>query len=324
VENEKQKGLKPVVIQKTGLAAAERHFKAPAAPNTFKFDSFSDFIASLGYSQLSFEYNEEDLVLWVTITPERPCYTLSLLQELNDFHSKLRNHFKGQEYSCHEALQFLVWKSGIPGIFNLGGDLPYFIELIRAGEKDRLLAYAHSCVEAVFNNYDNFGLPIVNIALVQGDSLGGGFESVISSGIIISEKSSQFGLPEVMFNMFPGMGAFSLLARRFGAVKAEKMILGGRICSAGELYDMGLIDVVAEDGEGEQAVNSYIKRHKRGYLSIAAVHQVRKIVTPMTLKELKDITELWVETAFKVSEMDLKKMARLSSAQEKRLRRSSS
>jgi DSF synthase len=302
----------------TGLDAAEAHF----APNTtpLKFNSFSDFVQSLNYTQISFDYKQEDRTLWVALKPDRPCYTLSMLQELNDFHSKMRHHFTGQDYTCTDTLHFLVWKSDIPGIFNLGGDLPLFIETIRSGDREKLRSYAYSCVEAVFNNYDNFGLPIINVALVQGDALGGGFESVLSSSVVIAEKSTQFGLPEVIFNMFPGMGAFSLLMRRLNAAKAEQMILNGRICSAAELQDIGLVDIIADDGDGEKAVNAYIKRHRKSYLSISSIHRVRKTVFPMTLSELRDVTDIWVETAFKVSDFDLKKMERLSNAQEKRLK----
>jgi len=50
------------------------------------------------------------------------------------------------------------------------------------------------------------------------------------------------------------MGAYTLLARRLDPARAEKLILSGKIYSAEELFDMGVVDVLANDGEGEQAV----------------------------------------------------------------------
>ena len=60
------------------------------------------------------------------------------------------------------------------------------------------------------------------------------------------------GLPEILFNLFPGMGAYSLLARRLGMKKAEEMILSGKIFEARELHEMGVVDMIVPSGEGER------------------------------------------------------------------------
>ena len=41
------------------------------------------------------------------------------------------------------------------------------------------------------------------------------------------------------------------------------MILSGRIYTAEELHQIGLVDVVAEDGEGEVALYEWIKKQHR-------------------------------------------------------------
>ena len=62
----------------------------------------------------------------------------------------------------------------------------------------------------------NFGLPIVTISLVRGNALGGGFEIALSGDVIIAERSAMMGFPEILFNCFPGMGAFQTLSSRVG------------------------------------------------------------------------------------------------------------
>jgi hypothetical protein len=54
--------------------------------------------------------------------------------------------------------------------------------------------------------------------------------------------------PENLFGLFPGMGAYSLLARRLGAAMAEEMILSARTYTADEMKDAGLVHIVAEPG----------------------------------------------------------------------------
>ena len=68
-------------------------------------------------------------------------------------------------------------------------------------------------------NMLGLGLPLITIALVQGEALGGGFESILSFDVVIAERDARFGLPEAMFGLFPGMGAHSFLSRRLGSAQ---------------------------------------------------------------------------------------------------------
>ena len=127
------------------------------------------------------------------------------------------------------------------------------------------------------------------------------------------------GLPEILFNLFPGMGAYSLLARRLGMRAAEKFILSGNIYDAAELYDMGIVDVLAEDGEGVQAVHDYIRRNSRARNGIQAIQQVRQRYNPLRYDELLDIVNIWVDAALRLEAKDLRMMERLVRAQNKRI-----
>ena len=73
------------------------------------------------------------------------------------------------------------------------------------------------------------------------------------------------------------MGAFSLLSRKIGFAAAEKMILSGSLYTAEQLYDMGVVDILAEKGEGEVAVYRYIKSTRRNMNSYRAMQKVKDI-----------------------------------------------
>ena len=136
--------------------------------------------------------------------------------------------------------------------------------------------------------------------------------------MIVAERNAKFGLPEILFNMFPGMGAYSLLSRRLGAARAEQIILSGRLYGAEELHEMGLVQVLAESGDGVAAVRSFIARGSRRHGGSCAVYQAGRQVNPLTLDELQRVTNLWVDAALQVSETDLRKMERLAAAQRRR------
>lgn len=255
---------------------------------------------------------------WCYLNPvERPSFTHGLLRDLSAVQDIFKRMFAAAPRD-EPPFRYVVVDSRTPGVFNLGGDLVYFSELIRAQDRERLREYGRACINVIYHNAVAYGLPLVTIALVRGDALGGGFEAALTFDILVAEKGAKFGLPEILFNLFPGMGAYSLLERRIGAAKAEKMILSGRIYSAEELYAMDLVHVLAEPGEGEAAVRDYIRRHGRRQQAQAAVYNVGRTVRPLAYSELLEVVDIWVETALGLQKSDLRKMERLAAAQGKR------
>ena len=153
--------------------------------------------------------------------------------------------------------------SDVDGVFNYGGDLRLFTSYIQKNDKAALLDYAMHCIDLVYQNHTHFDVDLTSISLVQGDALGG-FEAAVSANVVIAERGAKMGLPETLFNMFPGMGAYSILSRKIGYNAAERMILSGKVFAAEELYEMGLVNILAEEGEGELAVFRYMNSVKRG------------------------------------------------------------
>ena len=268
--------------------------------------------AALEYTQFSTRYDSETSTIWCWMNPEpRPCMNEKLMDELVQLQQQLTDTYTHQQEGVIWPFRHLVLASKIPGIFNLGGDLGLIKEYIVNNEEDKLREYAYKATNLIHRNINNLDLPITMVSLVQGQALGAGFEAALSCDVIIAERSSKLGFPEILFNLFPGMGAYNLLARRIGTALAERIILSGRTYSAEELFDMGVIDVIAEDGEGEQAIVNYLNSHNQSHNTIRAMKKIRQIVHPITQQDLFDIVDIWMEAATKLSEKDLSKMERL-------------
>ena len=267
------------------------------------------------YRELDIRYDLKQRAIWCHMWPSsRPCCTPELLAELEHFHRAIEHRIKlNTENGKRDELCFLVLASRVPGVFNLGGDLTLFLKLIRAGDREGLFRYVKSCVDLLHVGYH---MPITTISLVQGDALGGGFEGALSTHVLIAERRAQMGLPDVLFNLIP-VAAYSLLARRLGPARAERLILSGRVYSAEELYEMGVVDVLAENDEGEEAVNAYIKKQSRANNSYQAIHKVRDIYQPLNYDELLQIAKVWLDAAMRLSERDLRVMERLAQSQDK-------
>jgi len=251
-------------------------------------------------------------------TPGRACFKPALVDEILYYQQALSDRLRVEsQYGRNDSIAHVVLASD-SDVFNLGGDLELFCRLIRAGDRNGLLGYARQCVRGVHAFHAGLGVGAHTIALVQGDALGGGFEAALSCHTIVAEEGVNMGLPEVLFDLFPGMGAYSFLCKRIAPHQAEKLMLEGNVYSSDELFKMGLVDVLVPKGEGVKAVDEVIRNNRRIPHARAAMHRVRSMSQPVTLEEMMSITEVWVDTALQLGEKSLRTMERLVRAQYRR------
>ncbi len=277
-------------------------------------------VAGQDYSDLDVAISEEDRAFWCFMKPRgRPSFTLPLLRDLSHMQALIDALFRATPRGADAPFDYFVLGSRARGVFNLGGDLTLFAQKIRAGDRDSLRAYAQACVTIGYANYTGWGHGVVTIALIQGDALGGGLEAPLSCDVMVAERQARFGLPEILFNLFPGMGAYTYLSRRMGMVKAEEMILSGRLYTAAEMHALGVVDILVDPGEGERAVRDYIARTRSRLRAQSAIFKVRRRVMPIDIAELRDVADLWVDTALSLSDQDLRRMARIAAAQDRAL-----
>ncbi len=244
---------------------------------------------------------------------DRPSYNPEFLKDFEAWQGGIQAMFAGDE----EELRYLILGSRWPGVYSLGGDLGLFAQKIRNRDREALVDYGRTCVRILHRNINALDLPVVTIALVQGDALGGGFESLLSFNVIIAERGVKFGFPESLFGLFPGMGAYSLLARRIGAARAEEMILSGRSYTAEEMHEVGIVHVLAEPGQGIEATRAYIHKQRWRRNGSRAVYLAGRQVAPLELDELERIVEIWADACLQLSDRDLRLMERLVAAQDR-------
>jgi len=278
-------------------------------------------LAALPLEEMDVVYDGNEGVLFAYFNfVGRPSFTPAILRDIGRLQDMVRTLFAAGGGSA--PIKYLVWDSHMPGVWNLGGDLDLFATMIRRQDRDGLMRYARAVIEEGYANATNLNLPLITVSLVRGDALGGGFEAALSSNVIIAERGAKFGLPEILFNLFPGMGAYSYLVRRITPAQAERMITSGRLYTAEELHELGVVDVLADDGLGTEALYDYIGRSGRRHAAHRAIFRARDRVNPLSIDELIDIAVSWVDTALGLAECDLRKMARLVVAQDRRKGRS--
>ena len=274
---------------------------------------------SRGYATIRTESTPDNAAHWLFMhadaaTGIRPCCRKDMLDEMWSVMSQIT--LSPAERNSGRLRHFVLASDATA--YNLGGDLALFAQLIREGNRDRLLAYAQRCVEGVHHLHTGFGGDVRSIAVIQGDALGGGLEMALACHTIIAEEGCGMGLPEVLFGLFPGMGAYSFLCKRVSPQLAERLILEGSILPSQEWHRMGVVDMLVPKGEGEAAVNDVIRRQQRAPHAHLAMNAVRGIGQPVGYDELMGITEVWVDTALALGDKALRTMERIVKAQERR------
>lgn len=264
------------------------------------------------FSQLKAYYEEDRRTMWMMLrSAPRPCFNQQLVTDI----------IRLARVARESGLRFDFWVTGslVPEIFNVGGDLSFFVDVIRKGERDRLMAYARSCIDGVWEIYNGFGTDAISIAMVEGSALGGGFEAALAHHYVLAQKGAKLGFPEIAFNLFPGMGGYSLVARKSTMRVAETLISTGESRFAEWHAEQGLIDEVFEPGDAMMATRTFIDVMRPMLNGTRAMLRARQRVLPLSRAELMEITEDWVHAAFMLEEKDISFMERLVVLQNRRV-----
>jgi enoyl-CoA hydratase len=100
----------------------------------------------------------------------------------------------------------------------------------------------------------------VVIAAVNGLALGGGCELALSCDIRIASENARFGFPEVKLGLMPGYGGTQLLPRLIGVGRAKYTILSGEVLTAGEAWQLGLVEKVCPPDRLMEEVDILVKK----------------------------------------------------------------
>ena len=247
-------------------------------------------------------------------------FSVDLLNDLCDLYKSIRDGggtwLAGGSF---QPINYVVLKSANPEYFSLGGDLAHFRECIQLGDKRGLRDYSMQCVDMIYDWSSHLGKQTTTISLVQGRALGGGFEAALASDYLIAEEQSEFGFPEILFGLFPCTGGMSLLARRVGPYQAERMMSNGKIYSAKELKDLGVVDEICPTGKGPATVEKFVAEHQKHWHARLALQRGRARLSPLNYQELRTVVEEWVDIAMNLGETDLRVMDMLIKMQRARL-----
>jgi len=97
-------------------------------------------------------------------------------------------------------------------------------------------------------------LPVPVVAAVRGRALAGGAGLATACDIVLADDGARFGYPEVKVGFVPAM-VMTMLRRAVGEKQAFDLVATGRVLSAREAFDMGLVSRVVPAGALDAAAD---------------------------------------------------------------------
>ena len=134
----------------------------------------------------------------------------------------------------------------------------------------------------------------------------------------MAERTAKFGLPEILFNLFPGMGGYSLLRRRVGERMAKTLIEDGTDAQCGRAARTRPDRRRVRARRGRDDLAQLVARSAGRFGTDLALKRVRQRTDLLSKAELVDIVDVWVELALGLGEAELRRMDCLARHQERR------
>lgn len=157
--------------------------------------------------------------------------SIAAMTELGDVLASLRR----------DMPKALVLRSAKPAGFCMGADLKDFSQLGNEADAVRQLVDAHLLAQQLID------LPCPTLAVLHGETLGGGLELALCCDMRLATPDTRTGLPEILVGLHPGLGATARLPDLIDPMLAMRMMLTGKALKAEEAHKAGLIDQIAAE-----------------------------------------------------------------------------
>jgi enoyl-CoA hydratase len=168
--------------------------------------------------------------------------------------------------------------SGRGQCLGAGGDIKWMRERTRAEDGATLRAFFRG-IQSLFDDIDR--LPIPTVAVIHGMALGGGLEVALACDMRIATEDARIGLPEATIGLIPAAGGTQRLTEIVGRPKALELMCTGRVMSAVEAYQLGLVNRVVPSEELALATDELVAAVLRS--------------TPAALSAIKDCVRTRIE-----------------------------
>lgn len=231
----------------------------------------------LFYETIELKLNNRYAVLSLKRPEAMNAMNEQMLKELAECFERL----KGEK-----RVQVLVLK-GEGRAFSAGGDIKMMLESNDFNAFEELMQSVSNMMLAFYQ------LPMITVAQIHGAAAGLGFSLAIASDYVIAEENSKLAMNFIGIGLIPDGGGHFFMKERVGVPKAKQIIWEGKVMNGKEALDLGLIDLVAKEGEAETCVQQFIEKILNS--PILAMLETKNIYHSERLPELERVLKVETE-----------------------------
>jgi enoyl-CoA hydratase/3-hydroxyacyl-CoA dehydrogenase len=140
--------------------------------------------------------------------------------------------------------------------FVAGADIRYFVEKIKAGKIDDIVAFTRKGHQLFRRIEDSNKL---TIALLDGLSMGGGSELALACQAIVATPAGSLSFPETGIGIYPGLGGMLRLGLHLGPELAKYYVLTGAAITASDAQELGIVTRLVEPSAVDEAIRNLIR-----------------------------------------------------------------
>jgi len=202
--------------------------------------------------------------------------------------------------SADEGIKVLIITGAGERSFCAGADISYMVNI------DAVTAEKYaSSAQSMLNKIEKMEKPV--IAAINGFALGGGCELSLVCDIRFASENAKIGQPEVTIGIPPGWGGTQRLLRVVGPAKAKEMIFTGKMITAHEAANIGLVNqVISLSDEEKSSLDPSIDQNNEKEKSIALSKLLNKKLLEHCMTFAKEMTKNSFN-AVKISKMLINK-----------------
>lgn len=185
-------------------------------------------------------------------------------------------------------VRVVVLASAVERYFSAGADLNALKDLGPGGMR-RWASLCHEIARLLRAS------PKPLLAAINGTAVGGGLEMTLHCDLRFAAADARLGQPEIRIGFISPIAATQALARLIGRPRAIRYLYDGRLVTAAEALDWGLVDEVVAAGDLKAHVQAYAE--ELAAKPAAALAAIRRTITLGGGLTFEDGMALELETA---------------------------
>lgn len=188
---------------------------------------------------------------------------------------------KLKEISITDDIDIVVL-TGNERAFSSGGDIKMMLEETNESDFYHVMDSINELIMTLYS------LPKLSISAISGSAAGLGFSIALATDYILADQNSKLAMNFIGIGLVPDGGAHFFLEKKMGEDQAKQLIWEGKVMSANEAWQKGLIHEVAVDYKDalNQKLEEYLKK------PVQAMVKTKKIMVEKNRPQLLKILEL--------------------------------